>query len=170
MNLDILREWIEKDLGIETIFEHPNAPRPLLPYCTLQVINENRIGLPYRSPVDENGECFTFRDSEITVSVNVYIDEEDFDPRVGLGKAIELRNKLDLISTRNLFFENQFAVRRIESLNDTTTLINNRFEPRASFDIIFGTRTKIHDTLGVIEEVGIDGNIDPMEIQETIGQ
>lgn len=165
---DFFREWLEETSGLTVIWLQPNAPRPSDSYITLELLNSEFIGLPYRQKIDENGEMKTFRNFDGNLSVNFYVNKNQNDPNAAFNLLANIKQKLDLKDTELVFYQNRLAIRGIEFLENFTEISKNRFESRATFDLRLGTSVEIHDTLGIIESVGINGEVQGQEVQATL--
>ena len=162
---DAIRQWVESETGLTTIWLHPNAPRPDRPYAGLQILNVSRLGDPVRGDVNEDGESELQMERELTVSVNIHESSDNADPRSALETATDLRDSLDALSVLEPLRAGGFAFRGVELLADTPTALETSWEPRATFDVRFGTTKTRIDDLGVVEKVVFDGTVEDIEFE-----
>lgn len=159
MNSDALRQWVASQTGLTTIWLNPNAPRPERPYCALQIINVSRIGQPHRTGPNAEGVSTITADREATVSIQVFKSVTNGDPRSALEAASDLRDTLELITVRNTLAQAGWAVRAFELLTDSPQLLDTQFEPRAIFDVRFGTTKQLLEDVGLIESIEVTGAV-----------
>ena len=159
MNSDALRQWVADQTGLTTIWMNPNAPRPPRPYCAIQIINVARIGEPYRTGPDVNGFSTITADREAVVSIQVFESASNPDPRSALETATDLRDTLELITVRAKLADAGWAVRAFELLTDAPQLLETQFEPRAIFDVRFGTTKELLEDVGLIESIEVTGAV-----------
>ena len=167
---DALRQWVADQTGLTAIWMHPDAPRPERPYATLQLTNSARVGRPWTGPVDDEGMAQVAFDRDVTISVQVYGSSANTDPRQAFGIAEGLRDSLELMSVRETLANNGWSFRGVELLTDTPQLLDTTWEPRATFDVRFGTRKALIDDLGLIETAGITGTVSGRTVDETLTQ
>ena len=160
MNTDAIRQWVADTTGLTTIWMNPNAPRPDRPYCAIQITSVLRIGEPYHGTIDASGIAQVLSQREVVLSINVYEDAANNDPRSALLKATDLRDSLDLFGTLDTLKADGWAYRGVESLQDTPELLDTQFEPRATFDVRFGVTIEQSDDMGWIETVIFTGDIE----------
>ena len=156
---DALRQWVADESGLVAIWMHPDAPRPAKPYASLQVSSVQRVGRSYIGPVDADGDAVISHDREAVVSVSIYESTDNPDPRSALERAEDLRDSLEKPSVRGTLAANGWSLRAVELLTDAPQLIDTKWEPRAVFDVRFGTQKQIIDDLGLIETAGITGTV-----------
>lgn len=162
---DALQQWVADQTGLTAIWANPNAPRPNRPYASLQIINVARLGNPSYGAVNEQGESEADLQREFTLSVSVYESTDNADPRSGLNRAQELRDSLDLQTVLMTLAEDGWAFRGVELLADTTQALEGEWEPRATFDVRFGTTVTRIDDLGFVEKVFYTGEIDDRNVE-----
>lgn len=156
---DALRQWVATQSQIPAIWLSPNAPRPPRPYATLQLTSVLRVGRSYIGPVDDKGNAIISHDREVVVSVTIYESTDNPDPRSALERASNLRDSLELVSVRNFLAQGGWSLRAVELLTDAPQLLDTKWEPRAVFDVRFGTQKQIIDDLGLIETAGVTGTV-----------
>lgn len=160
MNTDALRNWVANQTGLTTIWMNPNAPRPAKPYATIQLISSPDIGLPYTSEPDDTGSGTIRIQREVTVSVQIYEEVTNNDPRAAYLRAIALRDSLYLPSVRDTLATDGWGLRGIDLLADTPQQVGDGWEPRATFDARFGVAVDQTDDLGLIETAEITGTVE----------
>ena len=167
---DAIRQWVADKSGLTAIWLHPNAPRPAKPYAGLQVLSVQRVGRAYYGPVNAEGVSAVAFDREAVVSINIYESTETPDPRSALERASDLRDTLELRSVRDTLASNGWSLRAVELLTDAPELLDTTWEPRAVFDVRFGTRKSLLDDLGIIETAEITGTVSGRTVDETLTQ
>lgn len=160
---DAIRQWVEDQTGLTAIWLNPNAPRPDRPYASLQIINVARLGEADRGRLDDQGQVDVYLQREVTVSVQIYDDAAD--PRSALQRAEALRDSLDLKGVLFTLVQAGWAFRGVELLTDNPELLDSGVEPRATFDVRFGTMKTIIDDLGLVERVIYDGTVELHQYQ-----
>jgi hypothetical protein len=164
---DAIRQWVADQTGLTTIWMHPNAPRPVRPYCTLQITDVALVGEPVYRKVGANGERQVWLDREATVSVQVYESTDTADPRAALERAEDLRDSLELVTVRQDLADAGWAVRGYELLSDVPQLLDSQWEPRAVFDVRFGTTKELIEDVGLIESIEITGSVRDTDFENT---
>ena len=167
MNTEAVRQWVADTTGLVTTWVPNNAPRPPRPYASVQVISSPRIHRASYAPVDAEGSADVTIDVEVTFSINVYAAADGFDPRVAFNTCQDLRNSLELISVRSLLKGEGWAFRGVELLQDTPQLMDTQWEPRATFDVRFGTTVTQADELGLIETATVTGTVRDTDYEST---
>jgi len=164
---DALQQWVADQTGLTAIWANPNAPRPDRPYASLQVINVSRLGEPSYGAVDDQGQSQVDLQREFTLSVSIYESTDNADPRSALDRAQELRDSLDLRTVLMTLAEDGWAYRGVELLSDTTQALEGEWEPRATFDVRFGTTVTRLDDIGLVETVIYTGEINDRNVEFT---
>jgi len=164
---DALRQWVADQTGLAAIWMHPDAPRPARPYAALQVTNSERIGRAWTGAPGTDGNAPIEFDRDVTVSVQIYGSSASHDPRQAFGIAEDLRDSLELTSVRAGLAEDGWSFRGVELLTDAPELLDTTWEPRAVFDVRFGTRKALVDDLGLIETVEVTGMFNGVGPEET---
>lgn len=157
MKTDVLREWAEDQSGLTTVWAHQNAPRPSLPFVTLDIINVSRVGQATHTKSDADGNRDVIHDREATVSAQVYSNARD--PRDALERAADLRESLDLATVRQRLIEGGWAVRGYELLTSVPDTEDTLWESRAVVDIRFGTTKQQLEDAGLIEKIEVTANV-----------
>lgn len=161
MNTEALRDIISTETGLTTVWFHPNAPRPSRPYATTQIISQNDVGQFYRAKPDSNGIINIQIQREITLNVNVYESTDSLDPRAAFNHLVTLKNAFNKPSVIATLSANDWGIRAIELMADNTAIIDEKWEPRATFDIRLGTTVTVTDDVGIIESVDLNGQTIP---------
>ena len=166
---DAIRQWVADQTGLTAIWMHPDAPRPERPYAALQITNSARVGRPWTGQVDAEGMAQVAFDREVTISVQVY-GSSSSESRQAFGIAEDLRDSLELTSVRAGLADEGWSLRAVELLTDAPQLLDTTWEPRAVFDVRFGTRKSLLDDLGIIETAEITGTVSGRTVGETLTQ
>lgn len=139
-----VRNWAVAVLGVNTIFAHPNAPRPPKPYCMLNLISGECVRetgpVVYEEVQDEDTgtggeERIVERrasDWEWTFSVHLYGDSAMDMARTltsSLGVLTVVQDHLHPLAVRAPVFGRRTLIRRVPEL------VNETWENRANFDL-----------------------------------
>jgi len=113
------------------IFFRPNAPRPALPYTSIQYLSSVGEINDFEQFDKEDDLVKVFGNREVTYTLNCYGTN-------ALDEANKLQGSLRTTTVRAKLAEN-VAIRiwRTESIRDLSSLIDSGFEERAVFDIVF---------------------------------
>lgn len=167
MNTGAIRQWVADTTRLNTIWIPTNAPRPPRPYASIQVISSPRIHRAVYGKPNEEGEASVTSDVEVTLTINVYESSNALDPRSAFDKCQSLRDSLELISVRQGLKDQGWAFRAVELLTDTPQLVDTKWEPRATFDVRFGTTVDQTDDLGLIETATVTGSVRDTDFETT---
>jgi hypothetical protein len=133
------------------VFADQNAPRPALPYWTLNVSPRRHLGRDgYSQGVDDDGDQDVFGAREATAQVQRIGNDSD-------TYVQDLRDNLSKISVQE-----QWQVSGVSLFNTGDVLDvpfpmdNNHLEPRAVMDLFVRFGTKVIDRVGIIETVVAD--------------
>ena len=135
--------------GCSVIFLNENAPRPSQPYVTLLLSSLNQIGEDYTPEADLNGLVDMVGDREFTLQIQTY--GGDCVTRLeNLRNSLQMQTVLDTLRANGIVFVNHFGI------NNTTELLDSRFEKRAAMDVLFRMGQDYPDNLGLIETAEIE--------------
>jgi hypothetical protein len=157
-----LYDWVDGELGINTIWQHPNAAQPAKPYVTLKMGPTQAQGWDYHAPPDEvNGVSVIKGDREFSVEVQVYGTVQPTGENQAMSFAEQLSGSLQKPSQVALFTAAGCAYVNRIALTDLTGIGGTEFEARVSAEFLFRMAQEDTDTVGVIETVDdIDGTLD----------
>ena len=153
--------------GEPLIWSNQNAPRPAIPYWTLNSVSEVAIGdNTYDQGTNDIDQMFHRGVRESVIQVQ----------RIGEGSTqiiANLRENLARISTRESWYAENVALFLMGAVNDVPFLLDgNSFEPRATLDLSIRYGKKQADTLMSIEVISADGTYDgavvPGSLDETV--
>lgn len=136
-------------VGAETlVFADQNAPRPPLPYWTLRLSAQRKVGDDaYSQGVDTNGDQLVSGVREITVQVQRFGPDSDV-------KCADLRDNLSRTTILEEWQRQKIALYDLgDVLNVPYKLDNSQLEPRSSVDLFVRFGTELLDRVGVIETV-----------------
>ena len=135
--------------GCSVVFLNENAPRPAQPYATLFLNSLNQVGEDYTPRADSHGFVDVVGDREFTLQIQTY--GSDCITRLeNLRSSLQMQTVLDGLRVNGIVFIHHFGI------NDTTELLDSRFEKRAAMDVIFRMGQDYPDNLGLIESVEIE--------------
>lgn len=130
-----------------TIWYRPNAPRPPLPYITIDIKDYEAIGSDWIAYLDEDGFTYFEGDREFTLVVNAYGDNAItvLEKLQTMGRAYEFQN---LLLDYGLVYVDRISMVNVAELLDT------KWQPRYQLELRFRTSSQ-----GITEpekfEVGI---------------
>ena len=143
--------WAKLVLPVNTpvIMYYENAPRPPQNYVTINISSYVEIGEDYTPrPKINAGDVEQVGDREFTVQLQAY-GGDAMGTLETLRYSLQKQTILDTLRVNGLVFAQQFPI------VDITELVNSRFEPRASMDVLFRMAQTYGDTLGTIATVEI---------------
>jgi hypothetical protein len=136
------------------IFYRPNAPRPELPYTSIQfLLNAGEIDdIEAFDQTDNMVKLFGNR--EVTYTLNFYGDN-------ALDEANTVQGKIRTTTVRQILAENvSIRIWRMEQVRDLSLLMDSGFEERAAFDIVFNIPMEDGST---IQDLGYFDTVEPIE-------
>lgn len=140
-----------------------NAPLPSLPFATMNI---SKIPTKVGTPTQRNlraGDDYKFRfNKELTLTVNIYADDMYLKYLERLLNCLEISNKLDILSTEGI------SVLGYSDPNDISELLESKWEFRCQVDIQILYGYEVIETVGYIDTVEVDGDIDGVEVTEII--
>lgn len=113
------------------IFFRPGAPRPALPYTSIQYLSNVGEINDFEQFDQTDNLVKLFGNREVTYTLNCYGNN-------ALDEANKLQGSIRTTTVRAKLAEN-VAIRiwRTESIRDLSLLVDSGFEERAAFDIVF---------------------------------
>ena len=151
-----LQAYLETLLGVPVIFLDGNGPRPTLPYVTLKLISEVRIGEAHYPKANDSGEQLITYPIDSSFSIQSYGDENTLLQTISDSWMKQIGYEwLQL---------NGYALRSDNTINDITTLIDNTYETRYNLDIVIGSCKSILDEPNYVENFSGTGTINDINI------
>lgn len=142
---------LENPVEVTVIFSDQDAPKPFpYPFATVRLINISKIGQEELRGVDQDDVFRSVGQRKLSVSVNFFGD----DP---MEEARSLFDSLGKESVQHKFRSVGFAVLDKGTIQNLTTMLETKFEPRSQFDLFLGYTEEIYDDLGIIEKVKLTG-------------
>lgn len=135
------------------IFADQNSPRPIEPYAVIRLSNVVKIGQDEFRDLQDDGIVTIGGQRRMTVSVSYF----GTNPLQEISKAY---NSLDKQSIQYLFQNAEVAIVEKMEIQNLTSMLETRFEPRAFFDFWISFADNIEDDLGIIEQVELTETID----------
>ena len=159
MSSEALRQWVADQSGVETIWLHPNAPRPdSRPYATVRLNNSNRVHREVVGEPDGGGIATVTGDRDAILSIQIVGDSSRTqDPRAPLEMVELIRDTLELPSIRASLRAAGWVLREIEMITDIPAEVATGWEPRAAMDVRFGRVVSQTDDVGLIESTEVSG-------------
>ena len=151
---DALRVWAFGISGIETIFAHPNAPRPITPYVLINVMQNVPIGIQ-EAELTLNGTSVDIDYSnveELFISINVFYAG-------AYQTATKLKDSLARVTVTDQLFAAGLGYKNAGTVNKIPEEINKKWEERAQFDCFFFTRSLDEENIETIQKIEITNNI-----------
>lgn len=138
------------------IFFRPNAPRPQLPYTSIQFLSNVGEINDFEQMDQADNLVKTYGNREVSYTLNCYGDN-------ALDEVNKLEGSLRTTSVRAKLAET-VAIRiwRTEAIRDLSILVDSGFEERAAFDIVFnipmerGTTSQDLGYFDTVEEIEWD--------------
>lgn len=137
--------------GEVLIFADQNAPRPALPYWTLNVSPRKHLGRDgYSQGVTDDGDQEVYGVRESTAQVQRIGKDSD--------ELVEgLRDDLSRVTVQEQWQLEGISCFNTGDVQDVPfPMDNNHLEPRAVLDLFVRYGTKLIDRVGVIEVVDVD--------------
>lgn len=150
-----LRIWVVGVSAIETIFAHPNAPRPTDPYVLIHVVQSVPIGVAESDLTllgDDSVDIDYSNVEELFVSINTYYTNAQ-------QMATKLKDSLRRVTVTDQLFAAGLGYSRATVVQDIPEEINKKFEERAQFDCFFYTRSLDEENIETIRKIEVTNNI-----------
>jgi hypothetical protein len=147
-------DWVSSVSGVTTIWYRPDAPRPRLPYITLDLGAISSVGRDYLTQVDNQGMASLYGNREVTLEITYYGDG-------GIEVMEKLRTGMDNPNiTAQLASSGISFVGRLGEISDST-LLDSRWESRRILEVNLrysnqGVTAPSKIELGIIEEVNAE--------------
>lgn len=148
----------------ELIFADQNSPRPALPYWTMRLSLQRKLGTDERSSDVTNLGVQTIKGvREATLQLQRYGSDSDL-------KCADVRDSLSKQTVRDAWAAVKIAAYNVgDVLNVPYKLDNAQLEPRASLDIFIRFGTSLTDDAGVIDTVQTEVKFDSKpDLTETV--
>jgi hypothetical protein len=155
-----LYTWIYGVTGVQTIFAHPNAPRPASgQYITIHIANavskgiaENKNTAGANDTVDVDYSNL----DELLVSINTF--------RTGAQQlCTKIRDSLARTTVLETLYASGLGYSRSAGVNEVQEVVNKRWEERSRFDCFFYTRTLDEENIEAIKKIQVIDEIDELE-------
>lgn len=142
--------WVSSQVvSRQVIWYYPNAPRPANSYVSLNITSFSQMGWDYiPRPTDNPGNVILKGDRELTLSLQAYGDQP-FETLENLRTSLQRETVKDYLRSQGLAYFGQ------ESIIDISTLLDSRYEQRASMDVYFRIGQQYTDQLGTIATVEV---------------
>jgi len=143
--------------GESVIWSNQNAPTPSGDYIILKISTVRNLGgTDWEGAPDSNENIQTQGDREIVLSL-IAVSEDGMDILTNLDISLNLSSNLDLLC------QNKLAYVGLESdVADITVDIDNSFETRAAFEMIFRVSKNYSasgNSLPAVESISIGGDV-----------
>lgn len=131
--LSELQTIVERESGLTTIWEQPNAPRPPRPFVSLYVTSLQALGHDEDRGIDDDGQQHILGQRLANVSIAIRSDATA-PPHDALDKAMALQFKLRNICT------NKLSLANITNVLNVPQSIGSQIQPQAVIDVqvLFG--------------------------------
>ena len=144
-----LYTWVYGILGITTIWDKSNAPRPVLPYATLNISGGGKKeGEPEERYKELDTWTYPMR-KVLTLTVNIFAEEGHLAYGDGLVNSLSLPTVQDTLRAAG------FAIRRSSDVMDISRLLDTKYELRAGVDIFLAYETDVDDVPGEIHRATV---------------
>lgn len=150
----LLAELVKLNANFKCIWNRPKQPnepgnRPALPYAAISIIAppvplSQTNELEYKSTtIWTHKKTFRF-----LLQVDIFVDD-----LLDFGFVDYLAMSKSFISTTDTMAAASLAIQNIGNMQDTTALISNGFEQRATFEIEFLYEKTVDEDIGLIETI-----------------
>lgn len=159
-----LIDWVKTATGLpggKVIWDKPSISRPALPYATLDIpttVNDGRHERKFKSL-----DTWTISIGKLfTLNVQVISDDNHMDLASQIGDAIEREGLNSILLAVGI------VAREVLDITDVSALLNTKFEPRGSVDVMMNYVKEYDDNEGEIQSVTVTGQGDLDGINPTI--
>jgi len=129
----------------EVIFFRPNAPRPPLPYTSIEFLTQSGEINDWEEFRSDTEMIHMFGYREFTYTINCYGDN-------AFDEANQIQGKIRTYSVRQTLMSlARITIWRMAPPRDLSQLIDSSYEKRASFDIVFNVPLEDGST---VDDVG----------------
>lgn len=152
---EIIRNWILiaipklQELPNQVIMANENAPRPSLPYFTINLTSMTKIGQSNILETDDAGIQRIKYDEDVNVSIQCYGKQSK-------DLLQRLKDSLQKTSIIKYFDDNCVAVRDDSPISNTAILVDSTIEKRFLFELMVGFAREIEDNVGFVNSVTYD--------------
>ena len=151
--------WIKNIVGSQvtviwtkqSAYDSLNAPKPDLPFIELNIISVSQLGKSEEIHVNDDTYRYNFR-KKFTLTINVYSNESPMTYIESIINSLQLENSLEILRAGGVAYNGEPII------NDISTLMESKFELRASCDIFLCYNKSQDIKLGAIETVIINEN------------
>lgn len=151
-----LRVWVAGVTGLETIFAHPNAPRPGVSYVLINLLQNTSVGIRESESTllgDTSIDVDYSNVELLMVSINVYYAG-------AYQLATKLKDSLGRITVTDQLFTAGLGYSKAGDVRDIPERINKQWEERGQFDCFFFTRSSDEENIETIQKVEITNELD----------
>lgn len=160
MSFETLRALIQTQTGLATIWSNPNAPRPALPYVTLQVTSDVETNRQEISTINSSGIVDIGQHGEAVLSIQ-FFESRNGNGRLARDRAQALRMAFKKPTVLDALAAAGFPYRREAGIFDIPAMVGTGFESRATLDVTLGYLAKTTDDHGYVETIIGTGTIPP---------
>lgn len=153
---DALYTWAFGVTAVQTIFAHPNAPRPTGQYILINILESTKIGWEEKTEVlliDDSIDIDYSNVENLFVSINVYRGD-------ALQLSTKLKDSLARVTVRDQLFASGLGFNRVGSVNEIPEVIDKKWEERAQFDCFFFTRSLDEENIETIKQIELTNELD----------
>lgn len=155
---DALLKIIKGVVGIQVIWESPNAPSPALPFITLKLHNLTAPGSDYESPPDSDGKAYLLGERVFSLDVNCY-------GRDSIDYLERLRTSLQEFGVHLQLMREKIAIVERGVILDLTELMDSKYISRAMMELKLRVSNQRAEQLskfdvGFIDVVAGDGTFE----------
>lgn len=166
-----IQAWAAAQTGLTTFWANQNDPKPLYPFCMLNVIAESQLGtdeIRYGDP-DVNGKLPASANGNRLFTVSCQIHTTSQTPATsGRNYTSKLRGSLKLDSVRETFKAAGLAVVRAIGMQSIDRVVEGTWVSINLIDINFAAAQVLADTpLDYIQTVNATGTFPPNAVTIT---
>lgn len=152
---DAIYDWaIASLVNIPVIWDKPNAPRPALPYVTLNIIGGPiPVGdRPVRRYKTLDTWTFYFK-YRITLSINIFGYEDHLIKMNTMLNSLYLPSKIEILNLAGM------ACWGTDGPRDLSVLMDTEWEFRSHADVFLSYGKNVDDVPGEIQKLEVNGQI-----------
>lgn len=147
--MQIIRRIVNPYVNVEVVFSEQNCIKPKGSYIAIYFIDQNPIGRTKKT-VDDNGTIKYTQNYDLLICFDFIGD-----------RAIELANKVaniwPLEAVQEQLIKNKIAWRKNAPIKNTSSIYEERYTPKVSFDSYFYVKNDEYEQQYTIEKVKFNG-------------
>lgn len=150
-----LYTWVFGVLGITTIFDKPNAPRPTTAYALIHIAQTVPQGIAESIETigaDDTVDVDYSNLESLFISINIFRTG-------GYQNATKLKDSLARVTVTDQLYASGLGYERATGVRDVAAEVNMQWEERGQFDVFFFTRSLDEENIEAIKKIEVTNNI-----------